>query len=78
RNGDLAFANVMTDARSAVYWLIPFTGFIGAAISGDSTPMGDTWGAFAPTAFVTTAQGAIQWEGRLATAGTDGLFRFVR
>ncbi|MCB9826522.1 MAG: hypothetical protein H6805_11950 [Planctomycetes bacterium] len=78
RNGDLAFANVMTDARSAVYWLIPFTGFIGAAISGDSTPMGDTWGAFAPTAFVTTAQGAIQWQGRLATAGTDGLFRFVR
>ncbi|MGE0192660.1 MAG: hypothetical protein AB7T63_11540 [Planctomycetota bacterium] len=78
RNGDLAFANVLADARSGVFWLIPFTAFVGAAISGESTPIGDTWAAFAPAAFVTTAESGIQWLGRLSTAGTDGLFRYVR
>lgn len=78
RNATLGVANVISDGRSGVFWLLPTEGLATVAVSGDPTPAGETWAPFSPTAFVTMSTDGIQWLGRLAASGRDGLFRRVR
>lgn len=74
RDGGFAFAGLLTNGTSGVFWLLPGCGFFTVAHSGGGAPGGDTFGAFSPSATHTTADGVVLFRANLTTAGS-GLFR---
>ena len=74
RNGALAFAGLLQNGVSGMFWLIPGCGFFTICISGGPALSGDTFGAFAPNANHTCHDDVVLFRAPLTVAGT-GVFR---
>lgn len=73
--GAVAFAALMADGSSGMFWLLPSCGMFTLAASGQAVPgLADTFGAFSPQAGRTVADGVVLFRAALQSAGS-GLFR---
>lgn len=73
--GAVAFAALMADGSSGMFWLLPSCGMFTLAASGQPVPgLADTFGAFSPQAARTVADGVVLFRAALQGAGS-GLFR---
>lgn len=75
-DGSFAFAGLMTNASSAMFWLVPGCGTFTLAKSGGAAPVpgGDTFGAFSPAAAHTVHDDVVLFRALLTTHGS-GVFR---
>ncbi len=77
RNGSFAFAQVLTNGETGLFWLVPFVGLFDIAIEGQPSPVaGQTFETFnaAPPQGATTANGQVLFRAEL-TGGLTGVFR---
>lgn len=74
RDGAFAFAGLLSNGTSGIFWLVPNCGFFTVAKSGGPAPGGDTFGAFSPSATRTAADGVVLFRAPLSSAGS-GVFR---
>lgn len=74
RNGSFAFAGLLQNGVSGLFWLIPNCGFFTVCVSGGAILTGDSFGAFWPAANRTCHDDVVLFRAPLTLAGT-GIFR---
>lgn len=74
RDGALAFAALLQNGTSGLFWLLPNCGLFTIAASGLPAPGGDTFGPFSPQNTHTTHNGVVLFRAPLTTA-SSGIFR---